>query len=267
MGNTAVPREIRILSVGNSFSVDTMMHLANLARALGAETVHLGNLYVGGCSIRRHAENAEKDLPIYTYYENDGDGWRETKDYSIDAALRGDAWDVVSIQHGTSDGSKYTLPVYYERLPYLVRYVRERVPRKTRIAFNMTWVGEPYHTHPEIVMYGGDQLLIYRRIAALTESLVKTTEGIDVVVPTGTAIQNARTTRLVGEMTRDGYHLSRGIGRFTASIAFLCGTLGVTVESLPWKPDGVSDEDAALALSAVNAAIRTPFAITKIKED
>ena len=43
-------------------------------------------------------------------------------------------------------------------------------------------------------------------------------DGIDIVIPTGTAIQNARNTSLIGntggELTRDGAHMAFGVGRY-----------------------------------------------------
>ena len=54
-------KELRVLSVGNSFSVDTMTHLADVARSAGVERVRLGNLFVGGCSIARHYAHATQD--------------------------------------------------------------------------------------------------------------------------------------------------------------------------------------------------------------
>ena len=41
--------------------------------------------------------------------------------------------------------------------------------------------------------FSASQLLIYEKIAKLTKEHILTLRGIDVVSPTGTAIQNART--------------------------------------------------------------------------
>ena len=55
------------MSVGNSFSVDTMEHVAGIALSLGVECIKLGNLYVGGCSFWvtvSISHNACKDKPF-----------------------------------------------------------------------------------------------------------------------------------------------------------------------------------------------------------
>ena len=69
---TQIPEEIKILSIGNSFSVDTMEFTAAMALSMGIKKVKLGNLYIGGCSVKRHYTNAKEDLPAYKYYTNDG---------------------------------------------------------------------------------------------------------------------------------------------------------------------------------------------------
>lgn len=38
------------------------------------------------------------------------------------------------------------------------------------------------------------------------------------IIPTGTAIQNARTSFVGDHMNRDGYHLDLKIGRYTAAL-------------------------------------------------
>lgn len=259
-----VNKSLKILSIGNSFSVDTMHHLPALASALGFTEIVLGNLFVGGCSLNRHFHHAKNDLPAYKYYRSDGGAWSETPDVRISDAIREADWDVISIQHGTKDGSRYTDPASYEKLPALVRYVRERAPKHTKIAFNMTWVGEPYHHHEEIRAYGGDQMLIYRKIAALTSTLVRSTEGLDLISPTGTAIQNARTTALANFLSRDGYHLSYGTGRYIASLTFLSALTGTDISGVTWKPESTDDEGRRIAIAAAERAVREPFRVTEL---
>ena len=68
-------KELKILSIGNSFSVDTMRHIPDIALALGVEKICFGNLFIGGCSINRHYSNIQNNAAEYVYYKNMGDGW------------------------------------------------------------------------------------------------------------------------------------------------------------------------------------------------
>ena len=133
---------MNILCIGNSFSVDTTWLLPWIAKDLGLEGFHFGNLYVGGCSINKHLEHLETDAPVYKFYESRGGDWEVREEFRIADAVRGDRWDWISIQHGTKDGSRYSKQESYENLPRLVQLVKELAGPHTKIAFNMTWVGE-----------------------------------------------------------------------------------------------------------------------------
>ncbi len=256
-------RELKILCIGNSFSEDTTAHLPEIALCVGFCKVKIANLYVGGCSVNMHCIHAKQDLPAYRYDVNEGNGWTNTPNYRMRDAIKSDDWDWISIQHGTGDGSRYTEIKSYEKLSWLIAYIKGLAHRKTKIAFNMTWVGEPDFHHEEIQHYGGDQLLIYDKIANLTKEYILTLPGIDAVSPTGTAIQNVRTAG-IGRLTRDGYHLSLDTGRYIAGMTFLKALTGANISDVPWIHRG-QDDIRKVAVEAVNDAIAEPFRISCFK--
>ena len=262
--NQACPEVVKILSIGNSFSVDTMEHVANIALSLGCKQVKLGNLYVGGCSLNHHFYHAQGDLGAYKYYTNDGTGWQVTEGYKISDAVRSEQWDWISIQHGTKDGSRYTLAESYEKLPALIAHVKALAWSGAKIAFNMTWIGEPYDKH-EIVLFGGDQLKMYGEVTRITQQVVLPTAGLDRVSPTGTAIQNARTSVLNGKLSRDGYHLSLDAGRYIAGLTFWKALTGADIADVAWAPEGVDAIAKQIAVESAENAIITPFAVTPSK--
>jgi hypothetical protein len=257
-------RELRILTVGNSFGEDTSCHLADIARALGFKQIKISLLYIGGCSINKHFENAKGDLADYRYSVNTGEGWTHNQGKRISEAVREEKWDYISIQHGTKDGSRYTLPESYANLEALIEYIKGIANKDAKIVFNMAWVMEPYSTHSEIRSYDGDQLLMYSKITEVTSTVVKNTKGLDIVSPAGTAIQNARATSLADKLSRDGFHLSYGLGRYIASLTFIKALTGVDIDNIEWMPEGVTEDERAIAIAAANAAVETPFEITKI---
>ena len=254
---------LKILSVGNSFAVDTTKHLPRLALDLGFQRVHIGTLYIGGCSINRHFANAQADAHAYRYYTSDGGEWSETEGVSIAEAIQSADWDFISIQHGTGDGSRYTKAESYANLPALVAYIREKAPASAAIAFNMAWVMEPDGTHPEIREYGGDQLRMYTELTNLTKHVVLPTKGLDIVSPAGTAVQNARATGKLGCLCRDNFHLSLAHGRYLAALTFLGALTGVDLGGACFAPEGVSDEERKIAIACAQNAIRNPFEITE----
>ena len=62
-----VPREMKVLCIGNSFSIDAVENnLVELAAERGIDLT-VGNLYIGGCSLERHAMNMRGDSAVYSY--------------------------------------------------------------------------------------------------------------------------------------------------------------------------------------------------------
>jgi hypothetical protein len=181
---------------------------------------------------------------------------------SIEDAIQSENWDFISIQHGTGDGSRYTCKQSYEKLAPLVDYIRQKASPNTKIAFNMAWVMEPDSTHPEIRFYNGDQLRMYEKLAEITEHTVMPTKGLDIISPTGTAIQNARLTGKLGCLCRDGFHLSYGEGRYIAALTFLGKLTQKNLDDVTFAPEGVGDEESKLAIECAKKAIEKPFEVT-----
>ena len=256
-------KRLRILSIGNSFSKDTMEHIGEIAKAVGFADFEFANLYIGGCSINRHYNNAVRNISDYVYYTNTGDGWSSAEHFAICDVVKEGAWDYISIQHGTGDKSRYTSPVSYDNLLPLIRYVKDLAGKNTKIAFNMAWVADPDSTHHEITSYGGDQLLMYEKLTQLTQQRIATLSEVDVVSPTGTAIQNAR-GYIPQRLTRDGFHLSRDLGRYIAGLTFLKALCDIDVDKVLWMPEGVTDREREIAQKAVNAAVKTPYGISPL---
>ena len=257
-------KTLKILSVGNSFSEDTMEYVAEIALSLGYGAVKMANLYVGGCSLNKHFYHAETDAAVYRYSVNTGDGWSRTPGQTIRAAVEEEPWDWISIQHGTHDGSRYTSVESYEKLPALIEKIKGWAWSGARIAFNMAWVAEPYSTHHEIRSYDGNQQEMYKKLLETTQVAVLPVKGLDRLSPAGTAIQNARTTELNGKLSRDGFHLSLDIGRYIAGVTFLKALTDVSLDGLTWRPEGVDARALEIAVQAANCALDTPFAVTEL---
>jgi len=247
-----------ILCIGNSFSVDTTWLAPRIARDLGLD-IYLGNLYVGGCSLNMHLQHFLEDAPVYQFYESDGGEWKSRNETTIAYAVKSRSWDWICIQAGTKDGSRYSKPDSYENLPRLVQLVKEMAPH-ARIAFNMTWVGDQNKPRSEMPEYCERLDELYCDIAALTRTLVVPMAGIDRVLPTGTAIQNFRIHH-DGPMCRDGYHLSRDLGRYVAALSFLKALTGCSISDGRWLPENMDEAWREKAVDAVEKAMESPFCV------
>lgn len=260
--SAAQPDTVKVLAIGNSFSEDAVEeHLSELARAEGLNVI-ICNMYIGGCSIERHVNNLRGNIADYRYRKIGADGKVTEKwGYTLETVLAEEDWDYVSVQQVSSFSG---FPETYVLLPELVGFVRDRVPEDAVIMFHQTWAYSPDSTHPNFVTYGKDQMKMYEAIvAAVNQETPKV--GISLVIPSGTAIQNARTSFLGNDLTRDGYHLSRPHGRYIAACTWLEAVLGVNPVGNDYCPEGMTPEECRIAQKAAHKAVRKPSKVTEIK--
>jgi hypothetical protein len=254
---------IRILAIGNSFSEDAVeQYLYDLAHEEGIPVV-IGNMYIGGCSLQKHMKNAQENRPAYRYRKIGPDGkMTEMKGTSLEKALRDENWDYVSFQQQSGKSGIYS--TWEEHLPQLIDYVRTMVSKKTEFVIHQTWAYAEDSNHRDFKNYSNDQLTMYNAIVDAVKRSAKLTK-VKVVVPCGTAVQNARTTVLKDMTTRDGYHLDLKVGRYIAACTWFEKIFGVDVTGKEFAPEGVTPEQRILAQKAAHAAVKKPYKITKIK--
>ena len=203
---------MKILSIGNSFSVDCQRYVREIAQSEG-EKVQLGNLYIGGCSLERHCENLESGMPCYEYFENN----TSLGLASLQTGLNDDDWDVITLQQASHfSGVEETYFPYIETLASYVRSVRP----KARIFINETWAYEYNSTHPQFATYNQDRSEMHVR---LVKAYKKAALAISApVIPVGEAVARARLLDAFDPekggvaLTRDGFHLSYDYGRYLA---------------------------------------------------
>ncbi|WP_293302197.1 DUF4886 domain-containing protein [Pedobacter sp. UBA4863] len=254
---------IKILAIGNSFSDDALeYYLYGLAKAGGYKVI-IGNLYIGGAPLELHVKNAQGDKEAYEYRKIGIDGSKQKfPKTSISKALADENWNYISFQQASPKSGLFE--TYIEPLPVLFNYVKERAKNpKVKYVWHQTWAYAQNSTHNGFASYNKDQMRMYNAIANAS-SKVKTLVPIDIVVPAGTAIQNAR-TKLGDVLTRDGYHLDLNIGRYTASCAWYEAIFKQDVIGNSYKPEQVSDTDALIGQKAAHKAIKKPYKVSRIK--
>ena len=255
-------RTLRVLAIGNSFSRDAIeQHLHELAMADG-DTMIVGNMYIGGCSLQRHVDNARADKPDYVYRKVGADGKRvETKGMTLARALADEPWDYVSMQQASPMSGQVS--TWSEWFPELQEYVKARVPKKTKLMLHQTWAYAKDSGHSGFRNYGCDQDSMYRSIVNAVDKSARQRK-IKYVMPAGTAIQNARTTFAGDHLNRDGYHLDLGFGRFTAACAWYGALTGRDVTANTYMPAGMNTDLVAVAKAAGEAAAKRPSQVTDL---
>ena len=261
-GAYAQQKTVRILAIGNSFSQDAVeQYLHELAEAEGISTI-IGNMFIGGCSLERHVKNARDNAPAYAYRKIGTDGKkREKGKMSLEAVLADEDWDYVSLQQASPFSGMYE--TYEASLPELIEYVKARLPKKTKLMLHQTWAYASTSRHSGFKNYNCNQLTMYQAIADAVKKAAKANK-IKIVIPSGTAIQNARTSFIGDHLNRDGYHLDVKIGRYTAACTWFERIFKHNVVGNPYAPEGLDEARKTVAQKAAHAAVKHPYKVTEL---
>ena len=254
--------ELSILALGNSFSLDGMDKVYPIAKSLGIENLHLGILSYGGCTLEQHENYLKNDTASYGYSEwsEEEGGWAKSDNVKASTMISSYAWDYIVLQQGSgSSGMSET----YSNLTKVANLVRSH-NQNAVFVWQMTWAYQGNSTHPEFYKYENDQIKMYNAIVSATQKRVVNNRNIAMIIPSGTAIQNARTSSLGDTLTRDGYHLARSKGRYIAALTFVAKLAGKDISTLTYLCDGVDETTRDIAVQSVQKAIANPFAVSNV---
>ena len=134
---------MKLLCIGNSFTASLRSDLPPMAAAEGRELL-FANLYIGGCPLRRHAENLERSAadPSFKPYRAQcfgfpaGSGLEGEFDVSANELLARGDWDVVTVQQASHESWDYAN--YQPWGHAVVEAVRAACPR-AEVVVQQTW--------------------------------------------------------------------------------------------------------------------------------
>lgn len=256
---------LRILAIGNSFSQDAVeQYLYELFDAAGQKVI-IGNLFIGGCTLETHYKNMQSGEGKY-YYRKIVDGVKTEKSgVSIQNGLADEKWDYVSLQQASGKSGQYE--TYNPYLSELLAFVKSSVDNPSlKLMFHQTWAYASSSTHSEFPKYGSDQMTMYNAIMSTAKQAVNDNPDISIVIPSGTAIQNARTSFLGDSFNRDGYHLETTYGRYTAACTWFESISGTTVVGNVYAPQTVGNQEKAVAQNAAHLAVLNPWSVTEMTD-
>lgn len=251
----------RILAIGNSFSEDALeSHLYELAKADG-KTIVIGNMYIGGASLEDHAKNVTSNASVYSYRKIGIEGVKKTyPNVSIATALADEQWDYISFQQVSQNSGQFN--TFETSLPIVYNYVKEKAKNpEVKYVLHQTWAYSQNSTHSGFANYNNNQTTMYNAIVD-AYNRAKPLINSNVLVPAGTAIQNARTSVVGDNFTRDGYHLSIPMGRYTAASTWFETIFGKSVVGNTYKPAELSAFEASIAQNAAHYAVLKPNEVT-----
>ena len=259
---TDAPSSLKILAVGNSFSVDAMEYLYQMLKSAGVEEIVLGNLYYGGCSLSQHCTFSSGNSASYKYYKNTKGTWDVTESATSAKALADENWDYITMQQAS--GQSGVSSSYDNNLTKLTDIVSRACPN-AKLVWHQTWAYQQDSTHSSFTNYSKDQNKMYSMIVSCVKSCVESEDRITYLIPCGTSVQNLRTSYLGDTLTRDGYHMDYQIGRYVTGLTWACVFTGVDANEIKYNPSParINDDMLRAAAEAVNNALANPYAVTE----
>ena len=280
--------KVRVLSIGNSFSRDAFSYVPFIIEDLvpGVQ-VDWGIMYIGGCTLERHWENWVGQKPAYQFdrFRTGDTHWSLQRDVTLQQAMQAGEWDIIILQQ-QSARSRY----YDTYQPYLDNLLAELL--KARPGVTPAWLmTQAYGTgYDRLGDMHTDEM--WARISMASQQVMEKTPP-RLLIPAGTAIQNARYTALdrfgkAGHLVYDGYHLHEGIaplieGLCAAQVVMKHYGVDVDVEKSrlritpEWRkerrtpephgePEPATEEDYSLAYRSVKWALASPWQLTVIEK-
>ena len=277
--NRAIAQDtLRVLAIGNSFSEDAVeQYLWDLGHEAGIEFI-IGNAYRGGWSLAAHWHDASSRAADTDFRKVVSGQRTYLGKHTLREIITAEPWDVITFQQVSQEAGREAS--YEPSLSLMIGYVRALALKDSvRLGFHQTWAYAQDSDHRGFANYERNQFRMYASIvSAVEEAMSVHRADLSFYIPSGTAIQNARTTSLADpsapdgqpvnrELTRDGFHLNYTIGRYIAACTWFEALTGISPVGFKTRPKALTPEQAVLAQKAAHAAIVVPVAVTPITDD
>lgn len=257
---------VRVLAIGNSFSQDAVeQYLWELADEAGVKMI-IGNAYRGGQGFQSHWIDVTEENNTFEYRKVQDGKRTNTPHSALSSIITDEPWQYITFQQVSQESGLTT--TFEPHLTYLIQYAQglQTNPNAT-YGYHQTWAYSHDSTHGGFANYGNRQEVMYDSICRAVQYAMATHPELKFMVPSGTAIQNARTTFLGDNMNRDGYHLDLKIGRYTAACTWFETLTGISPVGFSYRPDGVDFLTAHTCQVAAHEAVSRPYELTVLDKE
>ena len=274
----AAPKELKVLTIGNSFSQSVFQTLPAIVGADPDCRLLLAGANIGGCSLERHWQEHLKS-------ENDPEYRPYARKYTLRELLTKEKWDVVTLQQASR--LSWRAPSFHPFAEKLIGLIRELAPT-AEIVIQQTW---SYNAAaPSFGKWGIDSATMYGRLTENYRALARE-HGLR-IIPTGYAVELfrraegdrlvarapadlsrlrepelPRTTDVVGDfqwkknektgaasLRQDLYHLNAR-GRYLQGLVWYAALFGKDPEKSAYAPPDLAPEEIALFKRCAKEAV------------
>ncbi|MDO4993550.1 MAG: DUF4886 domain-containing protein [Bacteroidales bacterium] len=272
---------LRVLAIGNSYTIDGTAYLPEILDSLGIDANCYGvyTLVAAGASLQYWDEVLQYHNPVKLIRRAGLLNVEVTSGSMVE--ILSQPWDIIVFQQVSYLSMSYDS--FYPHLHHLIDAAKRYCTNENvTLAWHMT------HSYASTYIRGNGvpSVIRWQSIANATRMMMRF-DGIDVIIPMGTAIENARHSTLQNdtELTRDGTHLAFGVSRYIAACAWVetlfAPVFGFSVSNLtathdleeweefgigvdafiPGSSEAVTDNNRFLCIQCVNMASHHPYSI------
>lgn len=266
-------KSLKILCLTSSFGLNTTELLYDIAVSEGFEDVIVARLYASGCSLQKHVTSYNNDVGIYWYTKFTSEGKLSVYDSKLLDGLQDEDWDIIFIQQGAEQTPQ--LHTYEDYLDQFMEIIHaNKTNPNTKFIWNMTWAFQS--DNPRTIFtdtFQGNQLLMHEAIIDAMQEKILTRSDFSALIPSGAAVQSARTSYFGDRLTKDTLHLNN-LGRVIAGYAVLATVtdkdltdvnVGAVKSYDLTTPIRLSETDRMIVMEAVNAVRENPFVVNQSK--
>ena len=289
--DTKEKTDYHVLVIGNSLSNDAFGYTPFLLQELcPAKKIYLTILYRSSTTLKTHWEYLESHVNKHTkeYCDQTASCWTYQDEVFPSDVISSSHWDLVILQQSSVKAFSFD-----ETQPYVHLFANyfKSLSKDTRVAYIIGQSRVKYSQSSGL----SDKTMeeIWTMQSDVARRLLEEGE-VDYIIPCGTAIQNARETRLDvlgagGHLTYDGTHLQEGlpcmIDAYTSTQSILnIFSIDASIEHSQLRVTDLwggstqipgrngryitgNDEDYALCAQCALMAIKQPLEITKFEHN
>lgn len=287
---------LRVLSIGNSYSLDAFSYVPYIMKAVAPEIyLKLDIMYIGAGRLDEFYNaldsttwapvDAGRPTSFIHYWSHAAMPWDGVDDVPMTDVITTQPWDVIVLQQQSNASRDYS--TYQPYLNQIIEWLDEKVTWQHEYAWLIT---PSYPDNLPRLAPDTTSVQMFERILDCVSN-VQADTGIELLLPCGTAIQNARTTSLdsLGDLGHlfDYLHLQDGIPclieAYVATAALLeryglservwsdttwidwPWLLARNIQEINGEPVGMSEENRAIAKQCAIKALENPMSITVIE--
>lgn len=287
-------KTLKVLTLGHSLAVDSGHMLALIAAAEGYENMVVGTLYYSGCPLYKHVNYLTDNLPEYNLYLSSTETPNKVPTVMDNVTMRDalvfDYWDIIIMQGGVFEiGEDATFKD--GNIQTIQNYVNENKLNPNAIfGWHMPWATPTNNTLRDMYpkenntyysgyeKYNDDRSAFYNAITKCVGDNILTDDTFEILIPSGTAIENALSSYLEETDLHRDYAHATDLGRVIASYTWYCSLVGIDhldeikLDTIPknffkstigTEDRVLTDAEKALILESVNNALAKPLEMTQ----